>query len=215
MMCKFLLALGLCFSLGQLGVGAVGLEEVEQYLARYQYLEEINVDDLMDRARAAADAHREAYTSREEITFHVFKFNYVLKNRANKWSSTRLRAVMKAFSQLKNCVTSRELSTECIEIVEQDLCNIKLRDPINKAMFHNQVARAREAPDFNIVQGLFQDVGYLLEMVEELDLESEINTVESFKSYVTSAHELMLFTLEIDFAEMRVSRKENFNRHDR
>ena len=197
-MCKFLLALGLCLSLGQLGVGAVDLEDMEQYLARYQYLGGMNVGDMMGRVKAAVDEDYESHN------FHVLKFYRDFRAEKEVKSSEHIMSVTSAFSQLNNCVTSRELKRDCIEIVEQDRCNIKLQDPPNKQFFYYSVDQAEWATGFSSVNGLDPDVETLIRLVREMDFESEINSVESFEAYVKSAHELMIFDVVLDFAEMMV-----------
>ena len=197
-MFKFLLALGLCLSLGQLEVGAVDLEDMEQYLARYQYLGGMNVGDMMGRVKAAVDEDYESHN------FHVLKFYRDFRAEKEVKSSEHIMSVTSAFSRLNNCVISHQLSQECIEIVEQDRCNIKLKNPPNKQLFYYEVEQAQWVPGFSDVNGLVSDVRTLREMVEQMDFESEINSVESFEAYAKSAHELMIFHIIVDFAEMMV-----------
>ena len=198
MISKFLLALGLCLCLGQLGVGAVGMRDMQQYLGRYHYLEEINVHYTMDRVKQAVDADYQSHN------FHVLKFYRGIQAEIEVTSSEHILSVTSAFSQLNDCVTSRQLSPECIDIVEQDRCNIKLQDQPDKQSFCDEAKQTQSVPGFSDVKGLVSDVRTLIKMVRGMDFESEIDSLESFEAYVKSAHELMILHNVVDFAEIMI-----------
>ena len=199
MMSKFLLALGLCLCMGQLGEGAVGLRDLDQYLARYWYLEGVHANEVMGDAKAAV---QEDYQSHR---FHVLMLYRHILTDIEEANRQRIWSVTSAFLQLNNCVESQQLSQECLAIARQDSCNIKRRFILTKEQFNAKVAQALQTPGFDAVPGLVQDVQTLQAMVTEMDLDSEITDAQTFEAFVKNAHELALFSDLVDFVGEMVS----------
>ena len=198
MMSKLLLALGLCLCLGQLGEGAMGMRDMQQYLARHIHLGEIDVDTMMDRISAAV---KQDYQSR---TFQVLKLYKRYKHNLEVLVRHNVFTVHSTFQQLNECVEFHDSGVECLEIVQLDKCNIKRRFFLTKEQFNAKVAEALQTPGFDAVPGLVQDVQTLQAMVTEMNLDSEITDVQTFEAFVKNAHELALFSEMVDFSQEMV-----------
>ena len=195
MMYKFLLALGLCLCLGQLGEGTVDIRELRQYLARYEYLQWLDDNNVMAHARVALN---EVY---ESHNFNIIKFYRRAREIMEPVSENRIGWVKATYLQLSDCIQSQNVRLECLKIVEHDQCNIKNFDS-SKEEFYAKIEKIEETFGFEVVQGLKQDMETLKSIVrDEMNFEIEINSVESFKAFFKNTHILLVFDQVIEFVE--------------
>ena len=198
MMCKFLLALGLCLCLGQLGEGTMGMRDMRQYLASYHYLGGLNYEQVMVHVKTAVERD---YLSRG---FQVLKLYDRFSLSTDIMSAHEIFIVKSIFQELNACVEARNLSRDCLEIVQEDKCNIKRKYIITKEQFYAKVAQALQTPGFDAVPGLVQDVQTLQAMVTEMNLDSEITDLQTFDAFVKNDHEMTLFVNTIEFSRQLV-----------